>query len=87
MWLGCGTEFFTGSDVMKPDDLPPGQDKPADEYTGNYGRGGYYGYTYDQEAYNRQVKKASQAKKPGADSKSVPKEGTGEDGKDLVSDA
>lgn len=40
-------------------------DKPADEYTGNYGRGGYYGYTYNQEIYNQQVKRASQAKKIG----------------------
>jgi hypothetical protein len=71
---------------MKPEDLPA-QDKPADEYTGNYGRGGYYGYTYDQESYNSQVKKASQAKKPGTDSKSVPKERIVDDRKDPVPDA
>jgi hypothetical protein len=50
---------------MIPDDLPAKENEPADEYTGNYGRGGYYGYTYDQEAYNRQVKKASTTKKIG----------------------
>jgi hypothetical protein len=49
---------------MNPD-KSPAQDKPADEYTGNYGRGGYYGYTYNQEIYNRQVKQASQAEKIG----------------------
>jgi len=48
---------------MTPNESP--QDNPADEYTGNYGRGGYYGYTYDQDAYNRQVRRALKTKKAG----------------------
>jgi hypothetical protein len=60
---------------MKSEDSTK-KDKPADEYTGNYGRGGYYGYTYDQEAYNKQVKKAAKGKKAGTEDESVTKNDT-----------
>jgi len=65
---------------MIPDESPA-PDKPADEYTGNYGRGGYYGYTYDQEAYNRQVRKAAKTKRVGhPQNPTAEKEKTGDEG-------
>lgn len=61
---------------MEPKDLP------ADEYTGNYGRGGYYGYTYDQESYNRQVRRALKVKRGAG--VSLPKDIQGNDLQDVA---
>jgi hypothetical protein len=72
---------------MIPDDLPAKENESADEYTGNYGRGGYYGYTYDQESYNRQVKRASKIRKAGHVQAQGPEEKRTGDGESRVPDS
>jgi hypothetical protein len=39
--------------IVRHDDI-------KDEDIGNYGRGGYYGNTYDQEAYNQDIKRSQE---------------------------